>query len=286
MRHTSWIGFVLAMIPAAPGRAGDALSDYQSLTGVGPLGQIIGESDETGFAALYGIHISDPAAFSVSTVNGASSGLDTRLYFFTLAGTGIASNDDQNSGEVRSALPLGNLLFTGLKAGDYLLGISTFDTAPYGSNQFLIFPDVTSGVNGPALYDTFAFWADYPESAFGSYQIDLTGASLVTAAKLNVSTTPSSGASGEGAVNITGSGFPSATMTPGDVVVAMGMSRGGEPVAVTVASSVRLLLGTSYRVQFQIPAGLVPGTYFVAINDDASGEANFLGANCSQLNVS
>ena len=75
-------------------------------------------------------------------------------------------------------------------------------------------------------------------------------------------------------------------MTPGDVVVAMGMSRGGEPVAVTVASSVRLLLGTSYRVQFQIPAGLVPGTYFVAINDDASGEANFLGANCSQLNVS
>jgi hypothetical protein len=282
-------------------KAGETLAGYTPVTGTGPLSQISGQFTDT-YEALYRIHISDPAAFSASTVNSPTLGVDSRLYLFTLAGTGIASNDDTSSGEMRASLPAGNPLYASLPPGDYLIGISIFDTAPYGSDDNPIFPDMTDGVNGPTSSAPLATWGDDPEGNQGSYEIDFTGVSYVTAVKLNIATAPSNGLSGS-YVNLTASGVPTGTITPSNVVVSVATTCAGAPSAVTTAVSVVHILGTSYRFEFQVPPGLLPGTYFLSIEDDGSSgiptantvspvnvqvtasDAEFVSGNCSQLIV-
>jgi hypothetical protein len=174
-------------------------------------------------------------------------------------------------------LPAGNSLYAGIVPGDYLLALSTFDTVPYGSDDNSVFDDLTGGVNGPNPYGsgTLAYWGQDPISPYGGYEIDLTGVTYAAAVKLNVATSPGSGVAGSSYVNVTGSGFPSGAITPANVVVSLGSACGGPPVATTTASSVRLILGSSDRVQFEIPSSVAPGTYFVTLNDDFSGDANF-----------
>lgn len=284
--HRAGIQFILAIASIAACHAQGPLT-YQTPAGTGPLQNITGQLGPNEFEVLYRIHISDPASFSATTANSLSSGLDTRLYLFTLTGVGIAFNDDDSDADISSTLPPGNPLYAGIAPGDYLLGLSTFETAPYGPDDNSVFSNTTGGVNGTNPYGAgmLAYWGEDPISGFGSFEIDLTGATYATAVKLNVATSPGSGVAGSTYVNVTGSGFAGAPAAPANVIVSFAAACGGAPVMSTAASSVRLILGTSYRVQFHVPSAIVPGTYFVAINDDSPGDVNFVSSNCSQLTV-
>jgi hypothetical protein len=286
--HRFAIGIVLAVAAAGSAYAGETLSTYESVTGAGPLSKILGQFQENSYAALYRIHIADPAAFSANTANPVTGGLDTKLYLFTLAGTGIAGNDDDSDSDVRSTLPQGNPLYAGLPPGDYLLGVSTFDSAPYDGSDFELIPDFTNGVNGPNpdSHSGLSYWGHDPISPYGPYEIDLTGAAFVTAVKLNLWTTPSSGITGVSYVNLTVSGVPAGTVNPANVSIPLANACGGQPAAVVVAASVIKILGSSYRIEFQIPPGLAPGIYFAGVNENGSGDANFVNGTCSELMVS
>jgi hypothetical protein len=276
-----------ALTAAACCYAGETFSDYQTLTGSGALQRIAGQFGEGDYAALYRIHIANPAAFAATTVNSATGTLDTRLYLFTLAGDGIAGNDDSTATEVRSTLPAGNALYASLLPGDYLLGISTFATAPYGSDDIAVIADFINGVNGPdpSGKSRLAYWGHDVTSNYGPYEIDLSGVSYVTAVKLDVTTTPSSGISGVSFLNVTASGVPAGVVRPENVLVSFAAACGAAPVAVVPASSAVRIIGTSYRIQFQIPAGLPARIYSVKVEDDGAAAANFVSGNCSQVSV-
>ena len=90
--YRAGIGFTLvlasasALVTVSPSKAQGTPIVYQTPSGTGSLQKIVGQFGESDYEFLYRIHISDPAAFSATTANSATSGLDTRLYLFTLAG--------------------------------------------------------------------------------------------------------------------------------------------------------------------------------------------------------
>lgn len=106
----------------------------------------------------------------------------------------------------------------------------------------------------------------------------------VTPVKLNTWTAPDNGVAGVSNVNITGSGFPAGTVTPGNVNIVLSTSCGGAASATTTALSVKTIIGNTKRVQFQIPASLATGIYFISISDSADA-APFASSNCSEVNV-
>ena len=115
------------------------------------------------------------------------------------------------------------------------------------------------------------------------------GASLALASssvKLNTSTTPSSGISGTSLIWVTGSGFPNGTIDPSSVSLALQTSCGvtaGETAA--TATAVRPIIGTSEKVEFQIPASVVAGNYFVTLSGRTTGGTAFSSSNCSEVAV-
>ena len=122
------------------------------------------------------INITNPAAFSATTVGG--SVLDTMIYLFTMNGNAIILNDDAPGGaSLQSTLPAGS--FT-LAAGTYIIGISLSGSEPINlSNQLLFADGVFStdirgprfGANGPV---TGVTQSTFPGT--GSYTLALTGA--------------------------------------------------------------------------------------------------------------
>lgn len=268
--------------------AGETLADYVSVTGTpgNPVMQIPGHFGPSDFAALYRIHIASPGSFSATTTQGPV-GVDTRLALFTLSGAGIATNDDQDFGETRSTLPIGNSLYAGLPAGDYLLGISAFETLPYATDETLLFDTATQGIQGPSAPGTpLGFWAHDPISDNGDYLITLTGVTSVVAVKLNVATSPSTTTAGVGQfVNAVGSGFPTGPMTPANTTVSLATACGSPALVSTTAASLTRILDSTYRISFQVPASLSPGTYYVSLRNNGIGEADYVSSNCSQLVV-
>jgi hypothetical protein len=105
-----------------------------------------------------------------------------------------------------------------------------------------------------------------------------------TPVKLNAWTTPDNGVSGVNNVNITGSAFPSETITPGHVSISLATACKGKPAATTTATSIKTIIGTSSRVNFAVPGSLSKGTYFVSISDSADS-VPITSNNCSQLSV-
>ncbi len=103
--------------------------------------------------------------------------------------------------------------------------------------------------------------------------------------KLNSLTSPTTGAAGASTVTVTGSGFPSGTISPANVFVSLSATCGGSPTTVT-ASTVQKVLGTTARVSFGVPASLAAGTYFVSVSGIDSNEVDFSsGMSCSTLQV-
>jgi hypothetical protein len=101
--------------------------------------------------------------------------------------------------------------------------------------------------------------------------------------RLNQWTSPSQGYAGTGQVSITGTGFPTGTIFPGNVTISVWPTTcmSGTPTT-TAGLLYRHITGTSGRVQFLIPASLAAGTYPVSISDTVDG---ITSSNCSMMKV-
>jgi hypothetical protein len=103
-----------------------------------------------------------------------------------------------------------------------------------------------------------------------------------SAVTLSTVTTPSTGVSG-GAVSITGSGYPSGTITPAEVSIGVAATCGSSETSATPIL-VTKVLGTVYKIQFTVP-GLSAGTYYISISGTSSTGNSFASSNCAKLVV-
>lgn len=165
------------------GDAGELSGVAQAASGAGTLGAIVGSLSNGQDVDMFRIHISNPAAFSATTFNGASL-FDTQLFLFHLNGVGIAANDDAGGAAgTRSTLGAGNTLYSTLAAGDYLIAVSRFDEDAYSAGG-LMFQSVPFGAvygpNNPAGLSPLTHWSggNTNTGPFG-YQIDFTGVTLI-----------------------------------------------------------------------------------------------------------
>ena len=104
--------------------------------------------------------------------------------------------------------------------------------------------------------------------------------------QLNQWTNPSSGAAGNSNVYVTGSGFPSGTISPSAVTISIAPSCFGGSPTTTKASLVTHILGSSDRIEFLIPASITKtGNYFVSISGKTTTGTAFASSNCSEVTV-
>ena len=160
------------------------LTPGQETSGFGPLTQIVGRLTgglrgiQTDFQDMYCIRITDPAAFSATTVGGPV--FDTQLWLFRPDGTGIVFNDNVSANSVQSRISNDNLAwFT--EPGVYALAISGYDNDPVSGVDSPIWLDTPRDTqrapDGPGAAGQISAWAtgDTPPDAFGEYVITLTG---------------------------------------------------------------------------------------------------------------
>lgn len=163
---------------------GTAQSTATSQASAGaPLGRIFGSLASIGDADIFAIFISNPAAFSATTVNSltGSINLDTQLFLFDSQGRAVFGNDDDPSGTtLGSTLPAGSA-FGPQVAGLYYLGISLSGNEPvnFASQLMFLLPSTSTEIrqrnpNAPGF--VFNFDPSGATSGFGAYQIDLIGA--------------------------------------------------------------------------------------------------------------
>jgi hypothetical protein len=113
-------------------------------------------------------------------------------------------------------------------------------------------------------------------------------ASFAATLMQNTASNPGSGVAGISFVNITASGFPSGPINPANVTIKLAPTctvGATGPVAGEVdatATSVKTILGSSDRVNFEVPSTVVTGTYMAQIVDTTDG---FAGGNCSIVMV-
>ena len=139
---------------------------------------------------MFQIFISNPAAFSASTLTlspGGVNGFDTQLFLFNSLGLGIVANDDNPSGSgSQSSIPAGNSFTMTLAPGIYYLLIDGSGRYPVSQNG-LIFPNFTSNNADPTVvYGPTGPGGALPINGFtgnssegGKYSIALTGAQFV-----------------------------------------------------------------------------------------------------------
>lgn len=130
---------------------------------------IIGNLDPSD-ADMFAIYISDPGAFSATTV-GATS-FDTQLWLFDANGNGVTFNDD--SGGLQSTIT--GQFITG--PGTYYIAISSYDHDPAGCNGGEIWADTPFGTerapDGADATSGVDSWTGTGGGS-GSYTILLTG---------------------------------------------------------------------------------------------------------------
>jgi RHS repeat-associated protein len=139
---------------------------------------------------------------------------------------------------------------------------------------------------GPDFFSQAAAVAEPRASAPTPYlALPQTINSVVT---LQPGTVPASAEPGVTYVNVTGSGFPAATISPSNVAVTLSPQSSG-PAMTAVVKAVTRLSGSTIRVSFQVAAGnsvQVPTTYTVLVSgrtDD--GSATFSSGNTSLLTI-
>jgi hypothetical protein len=112
-------------------------------------------------------------------------------------------------------------------------------------------------------------------------------------AQVNLTPTPSPSSGGPGVTNVvvTGSGFPSGTISPAQVTVRLAPGIGapaGSPLATIPATSVATVIGSTRRVGFQIPSTLLvssPAPYQVTISGVTGAGGSFASINAANLTV-
>ena len=164
------------------GDAGDLPGTARAAVGVGPLTQILGTYSSEGDADLYRIRIVTPNLF---TVNVTSPSEDPHVWLFQTSGIGIAANDDDPSGflGVAPVLPAGNVLYSSLPVGEYLLGVSKSGIEALnagGANIFdgVFFTDIREPI-GPGGPGPLAGWVPDATPDASSYTVNLVGAAFV-----------------------------------------------------------------------------------------------------------
>lgn len=171
------------------GDAGRTIGTSQPVTGgVGPAlsisgslsGPLFGPGD---FEDVYEIFISNPAAFSVSTVGAAP--FDTELFLFDPAGLGLLANDDTSVAVLQSTVPNAANDGSGaavLLPGNYFLAITGKGNKATSNGGLLIFDQViateVSGPDGPGAAFVQDDW-NPGTGPIGSYTIQLTGVSFI-----------------------------------------------------------------------------------------------------------
>jgi hypothetical protein len=167
-----------------PGTAQDTVS-FEQLQGIsGTIG-----NNPTLPAAndvdLFAIIITNPAAFSATTVGTGGTLADTQLFLFDADGRGVIANDDASAAISRSTIPAvgaGRPARLGpTTPGLYYLGIAAFDRDPVSSTG-LIFPSfpltTVFGPTGPGGADPVSDYAG-AGTGTGTYLIALTGAAPI-----------------------------------------------------------------------------------------------------------
>ncbi len=147
--------------------AGQSISTVQETKG-SKIDAIVGSFGTVSDADLYCVRIN--GAYDIHTAFNPSTTQDTQLFLFDKYGHGIQANDDFYG--------LQSHLFGTLPAGEYILGISTFDNDPMDASAHLIFPSYPyNGVYGPnAGVGPLAFFNGNTSVTPGSgYQIHTTG---------------------------------------------------------------------------------------------------------------
>lgn len=147
-----------------------------------PLTTIIGGLSTPNDADLFRIFLPGGQTFSATTVGGAT--FNTQLFLFNANGFGVEANDNSAS-TVQSTLPAGGL--SPAASGIYYLGISSFDNDPVSSGG-LIFPDISTGVQGPTGPGGGSPLSGFNRSGSqsGPYTISLTGAQFSNATPVPV----------------------------------------------------------------------------------------------------
>jgi hypothetical protein len=155
------------------GDAGDLPETAQS-TGSGTLSQIQGSLDVND-VDMYAIYITDPAAFSASTVGGAT--WDTQLFLFDANGVGVVAEDD--TGGLQSTID--NTAGCITAPGLYYLAITRFNKDPLGCNEGGLWSTNDNNCpNGTESSSRVNSWTSSTGTA-GSYTIFLTGVEGATA---------------------------------------------------------------------------------------------------------
>jgi hypothetical protein len=155
------------------GDAGDLPETSQS-TGNATIPAIRGQLDADD-VDMYAIYIDDPAAFSATTVGGAT--FDTQLWLFDANGKGVVANDDSGGLQSRIDNTAGCITAPGV----YYLAISRFPRNAAGCEGGGIWAGRTNNCpNGAEATSRVASWSG-SASAAGEYRIFLTGVSGATA---------------------------------------------------------------------------------------------------------
>jgi hypothetical protein len=126
---------------------------------------------------MYEVHITNPGAFSASTVDLPGINIaDPQLFLFDALGRGVFMNDDDPVSGPQSALgplPLGFL------AGSYYLAIGFWDNEPLGASGYIFDPAAPiTDIVFATTTDSIIGWDSnvlLPLDAPAQYQIQLTG---------------------------------------------------------------------------------------------------------------
>ena len=110
-----------------------------------------------------------------------------------------------------------------------------------------------------------------------------------TAVTLSPVTSPAAGQPGVTLINVTGSNFPSGTISPSQVTVSLSPVSTGTGASGTVsASSVTTIVGSTKRITFQIPLSInvpVPTPYAVSISGTTTTGNAFASSNTAALTI-
>src|SRR5205814_2346268 len=89
-------------------------------------------------------------------------------------------------------------------------------------------------------------------------------------------------------INITGSNFPSGTISPADTNLTLELAAGGTTPVVTKASSVTIIVGSTRRVTFTIPSSIsvsLPTAYLVSVSGTTTDGNVFASSNKASLTI-
>jgi hypothetical protein len=163
------------------GDAGDLPETAQS-TGSDPITKIRGTIGGANDVDVYAIYISDPDAFSATTIGGTT--LDTALWLFDEDGKGVVYNDDNPDATTGTQSRIDNRTNCITQPGRYYLAVSLSGRRAAGCGDGLIWATTPArGVrcpDGPESASRVAGWSG-SSSSTGRYIIFLTGVSGATA---------------------------------------------------------------------------------------------------------